>query len=109
MRNLNGVKSKMDDLLNYLNNKYSQKNCWLDHTEKIPTIEKYKEIIISYWECGAIALIEKWIFFIGQDDLYWFYDTKNYQGLDFCSKEYAKDISDALNRIDMFSDLLTKR
>lgn len=96
MINYKSKKDAITDILSYLNRTYSQRTVYLGKT-KIPDIELYHGVLLSYWECGVIAVVGRTMYLISMDDLYWFDD-----GVRSLSASYSDDLAKAFKRIDKY-------
>ena len=73
-----GAKEHLKNIVNWLNENYNQNsdNYSIFYGAK-PEVVRYDEhTAISLWACGAIVCIESIIYFIEEDDGYW-YLSKN--------------------------------
>jgi hypothetical protein len=89
----------LSDVLDYLNDKYNQKSVYLGGT-KIPNFEEYHGVLLFYWKCGVIAVVNNRMYSIWQSDLYWIY--RNWNTIDEISVKYAKSLGDTFDRIDEY-------
>jgi hypothetical protein len=86
--NKDEIKSLLNKVTDYLNKNYYQSS---ENYEKIICTDKTNvftlcdnRCIVSTWQCGAIVSIEKQIFFISEDDGYWFVkNLKDYNGYEY--------------------------
>ena len=67
-------KEKLPSILDMLNSQYSQdsENYSIFHGPKPEIIRFDEETAISLWACGAIVCVKSIMYFISEDDGYWF-------------------------------------
>lgn len=67
-------KEKLPSILDMLNSQYSQdsENYSIIHGPKPEIIRFDEETAISLWACGAIVCVKSIMYFISEDDGYWF-------------------------------------
>lgn len=86
--NNNEIKSLLNSVADYLNENYHQnsenyKNLICKDKTNVFTLFDNK-CIVSTWLCGAIVCIETRVFYIGEDDGYWFVkNLKDYNGYEY--------------------------
>lgn len=89
MKNYNDeIKSLLNEVTDYLNANFYQSS---ENYNKIICTDKTnvftlcnKRCIVSTWSCGAIVSINKQIFYISEDDGYWFVENlKDDKGYEF--------------------------
>lgn len=62
------------DIINWLNEFADQDSdlCYKKDSGEFPSHRFNPSTLVTLWECGAVAIIDNIIYFISEDDGYWF-------------------------------------
>ena len=101
------IKSILEDVTKYLNDNYGPFKGHPKGVVKFPYTDK---VVFVCWECGAIVYIDRGIYYIAEDDGYWYIEKSV---LEFGREEFgyksggysigwAKDIADALITLNSY-------
>ena len=76
------MKDKLKSICNWLNENYNQESeNYSIFAGPKPDVIKYDEhAVISLWACGAIVCVNDLLFFIEEDDGYWFIEENKEYG-----------------------------
>lgn len=97
------IKEKLKEITNWLNENYNQesdKYSIIDGAK--PEVVRYdEETAISLWACGAIICIGSLLYFISEDDGYWFINNSetDYGVQSTFSIGWAESFNDALKKL----------
>lgn len=87
----------IEDVLDYLNETYTQQTVCEERTAKIPEVEVYNGAVISFWACGAFVAINHIVYNVAEDDMHWYLKNDYEKGIDAA---FIPSIIRALTRID---------
>ena len=104
----NGIKQTLISVAEYLNDNYGPDK---SHPKGVIAYPYADKVVFTCWDCGAIVYINGGIYYIAEDDGYWWVNESTFQA-GTCSREafgyntpgicigWAKDIAGALIRLN---------
>ena len=105
------IKSILEDVTEYLNDNYGPDEC---HPKGVIVYPCTDKVVFTCWGCGAIVYINGGIYYISEDDGYWWVNESTFKVSDRYSREefgyktagtsigWAKDIAEALIRLNKY-------
>lgn len=99
------MKDKLKSIVRWLNENYNQdsENYNIFSGAKPGVIRYDEHTALSFWGCGAIVCIESFLFFIEEDNGYWFIrdneEERNYGFQSTFSIGWAEGFADALKKL----------
>lgn len=94
----------LSEVINYLNDNYNQEseNYSIVDGAKPEVIRYDEHTAISLWACGAIVCIEHIMYFIKEDDGYWFVSRSGGAAQDCFSLGWADSFINAMSSLQKF-------
>ena len=101
----------LEGVAEYLNDNYGPDESHPKGVIEYPYADK---VVFTCWECGAIVYISGGIYYISEDDGYWWVNKATFQIEGNCTREefgyktsgtsigWAKDIAEALIRLNQY-------
>jgi hypothetical protein len=108
--NTNEIKQTLINVAEYLNDNYGPDE---SHPKGVIVYPYTDKVVFTCWECGAIVYINGGIYYISEDDGYWWVNKSTFQDGNWSREAFgyntsgisigwAKDIAEALIRLNQY-------